>query len=459
MIRLLIVCAAAAATTVAAQEPLTVQQPNIIFAFSDEHRWHAMGHTAMPNVQTPNMDRMALEGVAFDLCVSNYPVCSPYRAMLMTGRWPHQNGVIDNNIPLNPDAVTLGDLFRKAGYSTGYIGKWHLGGEDAKPYGFDYSTIWTNTNTHFDESDFHTGAGEPEQPEGYNATLMTDQANAFIRLSAGTPFFLMLSWNPPHSDYLDAPEDMNALYDGVDLPYRENVVDPTGDENARKRMLWSEGFDDQYRGYHAHVSAVDRELGRLMETVEELGLRENTIIVYSSDHGVQLGSHGVGSKRQPYDESILVPYLFWGGPITFPGRRIYSPVGTVDILPTLCGLAGIGIPKTAAGRDLAAVVAQGALIDDEPQLIMHISKENASHGQDHPAPLFRGLRAPTHTYVLYPDGREMLFDNVADLYQINNLADDREHRARKSELRRTLGLQLQAAYDRYVWKGAIGRWR
>ncbi len=426
--------------------------PNIIFAFSDQHRWHSMGHTAMFAMKTPSMDRIAAEGVSFDLCISNYPVCSPYRAMVMTGRWPNQTQVIDNQIPIGVDEYTIADAFKAKGYATGYIGKWHLGGTTAMPYGFDESIVWSDTNTHFDTSEFVTGTGETGKPEGYNATLMTDQAEDFVRRHALMPFMLMLSWNPPHTDYLDAPDDMKELYPPESLPYRDNYVAPEGTEEEQEQRLWSGDGDEQYRGYHAHVSAIDRELGRLMTLVEELGLRGNTIIVYTSDHGTLLGSHNADGKRQPYDESIRVPLLAWGGPIQPVGKRFGVPVGTIDLMPTLLGAAQIAVPESCEGRDLSRSIIYGVEPPNEPQLIMHIAKENASLGADHPAPLFRGVRTRDHTYVLFPDGKEWLFDDLLDPYQMTNIADQPENRVKKSELRRALGLLLNEAEDPYLRK-------
>lgn len=146
-------------------------------------------------MKTPTMDRMAAEGFSFSQCVSNYPVCSPYRAIVMTGRWPWQSsrGKADNSIPLAPESATIGKAFQAAGYRTGYIGKWHLGGTRAEAFGFDTSLIWEHTTNHFDAAEYHPAGGEPVKPKGYNATRMTNQALDFIGENKSRPFFLMLS--------------------------------------------------------------------------------------------------------------------------------------------------------------------------------------------------------------------------------------------------------------------------
>ena len=398
-------------------------RPNVVYLFSDEHRWQSMSFSEMPEVHTPHMAAMAEQGAEFTQAISNYPVCSPHRAILMTGRWPYRQGVIDNNIPLGPDRPTLGNVFQAAGYRTGYIGKWHLGGTRAEPFGFDLSLIWTETGRHFDASRYHPAIGEPVRPKGYNATLMTDQALEFIRecKEASQPFFLMVSWNPPHATFTDAPEDKKALYPEGSLPYRPNV-DLAGrgvPENApdiARRNDWP-----NYQGYHAHITAIDEELGRVVIALGEMGLSGETIIVYTSDHGSMFGSHGVGSKRQPFEESIRVPFLVqWPGVVP-RGLKSEALFGSIDIMPTLCGLAELPVPPECEGRDFSPLLTGGEGPDPECQFIMHISKENASGGNNHPAPLFRGVRTKTHTFAVKPGGEGFLFDNRRDPYQLKNL--------------------------------------
>ncbi len=408
----------------APERRLETQPPNLIFAFSDEHRWQSMSFTELPEVRTPHMAALAAQGAVFTHCISNYPVCSPMRAILMTGRWPYQQkmldgspGMIDNEYRLSPEQTCLGQVFRAAGYRTGYVGKWHLGGRRAEPFGFDFSLIWSRTNSHW-RSLYHPARGEPVETQGYNAALMTDQALEFIDANRRLPFFLMLSWNPPHSDFRDAPEEMKALYpQRSSLPDRPNIQ-PARNARAQQRH-W-----EAYRGYHAHVSAVDRELGRLMQALDAWGLAENTILIYASDHGSLLGSHGVGGKRQPYEESIRVPFIVrrpgWIG----AGQRLSPLFGAIDMFPTLCGMAGIPVPRTCAGQDFSPWLRDGCGPDPESQFLMHIAKENASGGLRHPAPLFRGVVTRRWTYAAYPDGPWCLFDNENDPYQIENrLAD------------------------------------
>lgn len=426
------------------------EKPNVIFVFSDEHRYQSMGHTEMPKLKTPTMDRMAAEGFSFRQCVSNYPVCSPYRAMVMTGQWPYQTGIIDNGITLSPESGTVGKAFQAAGYRTGYIGKWHLGGTRAEPYGFDTSLIWEGTNTHYDESEYYPADGDPVKPKGYNATQMTDQALDFIEENKARPFFLMLSINPPHSKFTDAPPEKLALYPEGSLPYRPNY----GKADASEDTVFGQNGWPHYEGYHAHISAVDDELHRILDALDVAGISEDTIVVYSSDHGSMHGSHGVGSKRQPYEESLRIPLIVYGPERVPSGGASDALIGAIDMVSTLCGLAGISPPANCAGEDYSGMLRGEEAPARDAQFIMHIAKSNASGGEEHPAPLFRGVRTTRYTYAVSEDSDLYLFDNVADPYQMKNLIADPGYAALREELRGRLARWLKRAGDPFVLPAA-----
>ncbi len=439
--------AAALAATSTAGIASAARKPNVVYLFSDEHRWHSMSFTETPEVQTPNMAALAKQGVSFNYCISNYPVCSPYRAMLMTGRWPFEQGVTDNGIPLQPGEHCLGNVFKAAGYDTAYIGKWHLGGLRAEPFGFDHSLIWTEDNTHWNKAKYHPRDAAPVQPKGYNATLMTDQAIDFIGEPRERPFLLVLSWNPPHSNFLDAPEQKKALYPKGSLPRRKNVPADAEKNSSPDAPTWSKSDWNTYQGYHAHISAIDDELGRILKKLDELGIADDTIVVYTSDHGSMMGSHNLGGKREPYDESIRVPFLArW--PKNIPdGKHIDSLFGAIDIMPTLCGLADLAVPDVCAGQDFSPAIRGGKGPEPEAQLVMHISKKNASGGEEHPAPLFRGLRTPRYTYAVRPEGPWLLFDNHDDPFQMNSLQSDPSKAPLQEQLHATLRKALKTAHD------------
>lgn len=394
---------------------------NLLYVFSDEHRACSMPGEQFNEAHAPNLARFAAESVAFRNCISNYPVCSPYRAMLLTGRWPHQTGIVDNALQLRPDEVSIGRVFQRAGYRTAYIGKWHLSpGDEGGMFipkgparqGFDDWHVWSRTNQHFDTSfTFDPESGAKIRPRGYNCTLMTDQALEFIGANRAQPWMLTVSWNPPHPAFEDAPPEQQQRYDPGALQFRPNVKE-------------SKNLRQQCRGYYGHISAVDLEFGRLLRKLEETGQAENTIVIYTSDHGDMMGSHGFGGKRLPWEESCKVPFL-----VRYPGvepakREVEEIFSTIDIYPSLCGLSGLAIPGHCSGRDLSSAMRGESARAPESSFLMHIRKENATGGENNPAPLFRGVRTNRHTYAVADDGRWLLYDNREDPYQMHNLIDD-----------------------------------
>lgn len=423
----------------AAGEATPDGRPNVVLLFSDQHRWHSMGHTTMPELATPAMDRLATEGLSLRYAISSYPVCAPARAMLLTGRWPFQTGVTDNPKELDPDETTIADAFASAGYVTGYIGKWHLGGRDAKPFGFEHSIVWDNTSNHWSSS-YRVAGGRAGIENGYNATGMTDQALEFLEEHRGDPFLLIVSWNPPHPRLRDAPKEKRALYRHGDLSYRDNVGE-----------LWrSQAQFRDYGGYHAHVSAVDDELARVVAKLEELELSRRTIVVYTSDHGTMLGSHGYGvHKRLFYDEAIRVPFLLrWpervpGGPDA-AARDVL--LGMPDVFPTLCGLAGVDVPESVEGEDRSALFLGQDAPAPTSALLVHVDyEEEGAKGKR--TPRFRGLRTHRHTLAVGADGTRWLFDNEADPMQRSNLADDDGFREVRASLEDELAAWLRKTSD------------
>ena len=404
------------AATAAAPAP---RKPNVLYVFSDEHRACSMPGEPLNEAFTPNLERFSRHCVTFRTRISKYPVCSPYRAMLLTGRWPYQTGIVDNALQLRPDEVSIGETFRRAGYRTGYIGKWHLspgdeGGEfiPAGParQGFQDWHVWSNTNQHFDRSfTFDPDTGRKIQPKGYNCTLMTDEGLNFIERHRGEPWMLMVSWNPPHPNFLDASPEQKDRYQPEALKFRPNAesVNP--------------GLRRSFQGYYGHISGVDAEFGRLLRKLDETGQADNTIVVYTSDHGDMMGSHGYGGKRLPWEESCRVPFLVRYPGITKPGSDVGGIFSTVDIFPTMCGIAGIKAPSHCVGRDLSSAMRGEPTRFPESSFLMHIQKDNATGGENNPAPLFRGVRTDRHTYAVADDGRWLLYDNREDPFQTHNL--------------------------------------
>lgn len=434
------------------------RRPNVLFVFSDQHRACSLPGEPFNDASAPAFARLAAEGATFTQCISNYPVCSPYRAILLTGRWPYQTGVIDNSFPLRESEYSFGEAFRDAGYRTGYVGKWHLDARGAeghalKPegdarHGFTAWRAWYNTNPHFDRSHtFDPSTGRQQVPKGYNATGMTDDAIGFIERNRDQPWLLVVAWNPPHPPFGDAPPGLVRNYPPGDLQLRPNTVEAvTRGVGQRGRSVRRD-----LAGYNAHIEGIDLEMARLLDCLDERGLTENTIVVYTSDHGEMLGAQNRMGKRLPHEESCRVPFLV-RGPGVPAALRTEALLGAIDIYPTLCGLAGIPVPDSCMGRDLSGAARGYAVNGPEHQFLMHVAKSHASGSINHPAPVFRGIRTLRYTYACGEIGRWCLYDNQEDPYQLRNLADDPARAALMRELDGEVLDYLRLAQDRFPYR-------
>ncbi len=398
-------------------------RPNVVFLFADQWRAQATGYAGDPNAHTPNLDRLAAQSVNFTHAVSGCPVCSPYRASLMTGQYWHTHGVFLNDVPLPDTAVTVAEAFRDAGYQTGYIGKWHLDGRGRMSFttpehrqGFQYWKALECTHE-YNASRYYDDDPAPKQWDGYDAAAQTRDAQRYIQERAGgAPFALFLSWGPPHNPYETAPKDCRDRVREADIVLRPNVP-PDCAEKARKDLA----------GYYAHILALDGCLGALLGTLEDCGIAENTILVFTSDHGDMLYSQGMQRKQKPYDESIRVPFLlrYPKGLGTTP-RPLDWLINAPDIMPTLLGLCGITPPPSVEGKDLSRNLIGGHAPNIEGALLACITPFGEWTRQNGGREC-RGIRTRQHTYVRDLNGPWLLFDNESDPYQQRNLCNERDH--------------------------------
>lgn len=408
---------------------------NIVFVFGDQHRWCSTGFGGSRQVRTPYMDRMADEGVVFDLAVANIPVCTPWRAAFLTGQYPLTTGMFMNDVRLPTDRPTLGTVLRTAGYDTAYIGKWHLDGPSRGGYtppgprrqGFDFWAVGNCTHDYM-HSLYYRDSEAPLYWNGYDAEVQTSLAIEYLRTRGGDrrenqrrdrPFALVLSWGPPHNPYDAVPDRYLDLYPPGEVEVRPNCPDPDRTDLA---------------GYYAHITALDDQLARLGGVLEELGLMDETVFVYTSDHGDMLGSQGRQRKQHPWDESIRVPFVMRCPDQAQAGLRIGTPLNVVDIMPTLLGLTGVPVPGSCEGLDHAPAVCGEAFQGNEAAYIMSIAPFSEYRGQP-----WRGIRTAGHTYVRNLDGPWLLYDNREDPCQLSNLAGREDH----AGLQRRLDDQLQ----------------
>jgi arylsulfatase A-like enzyme len=419
------------------------KQPNILFVFADQWRASATGYAGNPQVRTPNLDRFAAENFNFTTAVSNCPVCTPYRATLMTGQYPLTHGAFVNDVPITSDAKCLGECFQEAGYDTGYIGKWHIDGHGRDAYipperrkGFQYWKVRECTHD-YNNSFYYGDSPEKNWWDGYDAIAQTKDAQNYINdhTDSGDPFFLMLSWGPPHEPYDTAPQEFRELYNKDDIILRENVPEEKTDQ-AR----------EQIAGYYAHCTALDRCFGELISTVDEAGIAEDTIVVFTSDHGDMLGSQGERGKQRPWDESILVPMLMrYPSGLGRGSRQVDVPFNSPHIMPTLLGLAGLEIPETVEGYDFAPFL-RGERPAPETGALIELPVPIAEFSD---SPEWRGLRTERYTYAITRAGPWVLYDSHSDPYQLNNLIDNPEYDEVREELDAELRYRLKARGDEF----------
>jgi len=423
------------------------RKPNIVVVFGDQWRAQAAGYAGNAVVRTPHLDRLAAESVNFVNAVAGCPVCSPYRASLLTGQRPLTHGVIVNDVCLCNGAVSIAEACKRAGYETAYIGKWHVDGHGRSNYipperrhGFDFWEALECTHQ-YNRSPYYAGdSGRKRHWDGYDAIAQTARACEYLRdHAAGGPFLLMLSWGPPHAPYGTAPARYRAMYDPAGIPLRANVPDSHA-ERAREDLA----------GYYAHCTALDDCLGRLRRTLAETGIEEDTILLFTSDHGDMLGSQGHVKKQRPWDESIRVPFLLrWPEGLGDAGRVSEKIIDAPDVMPTLLSLAGIGIPETVEGADLSAF-ARAAPAPDDDAAIIACYWPFGQYTRRIGGKEYRGLRTRQHTYVRDLAGPWLLYDNLADPYQLDNLVNRPEAADVQAGLDAQLDARLARAADEFL---------
>jgi arylsulfatase A-like enzyme len=424
--------------TSAAQNAPAGKQPNIVFVLTDQWRAKATGYAGDPNIKTPNLDRLSKNGFNFKNTVSVCPVCTPYRASLLTGRFPSSTGMFLNDLHLPDEELCMAEIFKTAGYATAYIGKWHLDGQGRSSFiprerrqGWEYWKV-AECDHNYQNSHYYEGDSEVKKFwDGYDAYAQTRDAQTYLksRASADKPFVLMVAYGTPHFPHDSAPEDIKKLYPLDALRLEPNVK---GDEKKIRIEL---------QGYYAHCTALDRCVGDLLMTLDETGLATNTIFVFTSDHGEMMGSHGIkpSTKQVAWDESSHVPFLL-RMPGSLPARTVATPLTTPDILPTLLGLTGVTKPATIEGEDLSSLIKGGAE-RDRAALYMQVSPFTSA------AVAYRAIRTASHTLIRQQEKETLLFDDDKDPCQMDNLAEKPECAALRVKLEAQLDAELKRIGD------------
>jgi arylsulfatase A-like enzyme len=432
------------------------RRPNIVLCICDQLRPFEVGCYGSPVVRTPAIDRLAREGVRFETAVTNYPVCMAARSVLMSGQYNRTctGGVSNVNVPTWPGDccmpeypvrgrphlrdTTLPEALREAGYRTAIIGKWHI---HAWPddVGFD-SYLIPRVHHCYTGQSFTRDGGPEFAPDGFSVDFEAAEVETFLRRASqdNRPFFLYYSISPPHCPLADAPEDVLRLYSPAAIPLRPNVdpAKPLPNEDYwlrvyrydfrhySLRLPYADQLPDGYglrqliAEYCGLTTWMDSAVGRMLTALDAAGLSEDTIVLFTSDHGDNLGSHGLVQKGTPNDESIRIPLVVrWPGRI--PAGRVCTRqvASLVDLAPSLLSLAGCEVPDAMQGMNLAPVMDGTADRSARPYAVVEMGHGTAVRSADGMvfARFLDGGRA-------LADTPEQVFEDAADPYQLANLA-------------------------------------
>ena len=436
---------------------------NAIWIFGDQHRAQALSCNGDPNVNTPNIDTLAAQGVNFDRAVCGYPLCCPFRGSLLTSQYPH-NCVPGHEYQLPPEMPTIAHAFKEHDYDTAYFGKWHLDGFKEftgraafhqipieRRGGFDTWVGYENNNSQWD-CWVHGHRGEEKvehhRLDGYETDCLTDLLIQYIkeqgekkRKNENVAFFAALSVQPPHNPYT-APSECMEKHNPAKLTMRPNVPDIQSVQEDSRRGL---------AGAYAQIENLDYNVGRVRDALASEGLDFDTQIVFFSDHGDMHGSHGQFHKLNPYEESIRVPFIISGPPTGYghAGGRSKCLVNHVDIAPTTLGLCGIEKPEWMAGSDYSPFYLSGGRAMELPDSAYIQSVIPTGHGHSIDRPWRGVITSDGWKYVVLEKQEWLLFDLNEDPYEQMNLAFNTIYGKKKKQLHARLTQWINDTGDEF----------
>lgn len=396
--------------------------PNIIIIIADQFRWDALGANGLNSMGlTPNLDSMARRGTLFRSHIANQPVCAPSRANLFTGQYQNRNGVWHNGLGLAPDAVTLATTLRQAGYSANYIGKWHLARPEdnhsapSGPVSLEnrggFEDLWEGANalehtSHPYEGELYDAEGKPVHFSGvYRVDFLAQRAVRFLRQASNKPFLLVVSQLEPHFQ-----NDCNCFVGPQG--YADRYANPFVPGDLK---FFPGDWPKQLPEYYGCVASIDESVGTILGELRRLGMEENTIVVFLSDHGCHFRTRNSEYKRSPHESSIHIPLVIQG-----PGfnRALSVPELTcqIDIAPTLLQAAGLSVPGTMQGQSFLPLLDR-KIEGWRDEVYIQISESQSG----------RALRTPQWTYAVVdtrPGRKATGASEHYDEYQLYNLFDD-----------------------------------
>ena len=441
------------------------QRPNILVIYADQMRYDTMGCAGNPVVKTPHLDRLAMEGVRFENAYVSYPLCTPFRASFLTGKYAHATGVYANHFPIDPAQNFLSTILRDAGYRNGYVGKWHLAGGPKPGYippgenrlGFDHF-VGFNRGHEYLRSIFYRDTDQPYHCARYEPDFQTDHLIEFLNEAAGAgdgrPFFGYICFGPPHHPQ-NMPDYWRGVYDPAEIILPPGVPNPelqakvqgeiaerefggnlkimegsksAGETKPPLEPETEKEIREYIAGYYGMVGNVDHNVGRILNWLDSHGAADDTVVIFLSDHGDMFGQHGYycGLKRTPFRGSMQVPFIV-RYPRRFPGGHV--PMSMIDIsvdtMPTVLDLCGMDVPNDVQGVSYLSLLDGGDTATRDAVMYELIKQSKGGKGDRHPIAR-RGIRTPEWLYVREEDDRRWLFNLINDPDEQINLVDRAE---------------------------------
>ena len=465
------------------------RRPNIVFLFTDDHAAHAMSCYGSKINKTPNLDRIAKEGMRFDNCFATNALCGPSRAVILTGKYSHLNGFLQNGDRFDGSQQTFPKLLQKAGYQTAIVGKWHL---ESQPTGFDYWEILRGQGPYYNPPMIKNG--QAAKHTGYTTDIITDLTLDWLKnqRDPSKPFMLMCQHKAPHRNWQPGPKHL-TMYDDVTIPEPGNLFDdyetrgtaaktqkmevasdlndndlkltpPRGlteeqlaawndaygpkNEAFRKANLTGEElvrwkYQRYIKDYLRCVASVDDNVGRLLDYLDQAGLADDTVVIYSSDQGFFLGDHGWFDKRFMYEESLRMPFVVrWPGVIK-PGSVNNDLVSNLDFAETFLEIAGVSVPEDMQGQSLVSLFKGQTPEDWRKSYYYHYYEFPGAHSVRR----HYGVRTDRHKLIhFYNENEWELYDLKQDPREMRNIHDAEGSEKIVAELKQELG-RLRTRYE------------
>jgi arylsulfatase A-like enzyme len=421
------------------------RKPNFVYVFTDDQRWDALSVVQkeqgekgrFPWLKTPNLDRLAAQGVRFRNAFVVNSLCAPSRASLVTGQYGHVNGVTNNHTPHPEGNISVATLLRPAGYVSGYFGKWHHGNQSGKRPGFDTSASFVGQGVYFDCPIEVDGVKTPSK--GFVDDVTTEYASNFIKANKEKPFLMILGLKTAHGPFTPPPRNAKD-YEGAlarSVPnYGIPAIYAKAGPNGTKGKATDAKEVPTNLGMFRGINSVDDNVGKLLQLLDDLKLTEDTVFVFSSDNGYYLGEHNLGDKRTAYEESMRIPMLFRYPRAVKAGRTDDRMVLNIDPAATFLDLAGLPVPAAIHGRSWKPLLEEKHTDWRDSFFYCYFYEKGFG------SPLTTAVRTAEAKLIKYPGHDEWteVFDLKADPYEIKNLAADPAY----ADLRK----KLEAEYDK-----------